>query len=380
MKKRGDRPDLRTSGGLWRAGDYGWLEVRETRDGPEFGRVLGPNDVIDAWGQAFLDNGTNSAESTRLYISNGRSFSPLTQRPRRVIQPSSVDVFEAFAQTPLTPAGVHGFAMKYGLLDHVAGCILRIPPSRKGAKVTLVYAEPLFAWFQEIQAMSTALNLWRMVQAHDRDGLASWIRPDRQIWAQTTKIVFRIRPEQAGVVPPAAAPPALRIIASQRRRQEFLNEFRQANAERQGQTARTTVPHLIEVAALLLVADIINDGLGGGTSERLDLVRDGERAELHLDTMPNSLIGNLWSRVARFVSKTGFRACENCGRWFDAESARPDKRSCTPRCKRKLARHRDRVHELLAAGKSIAEVAKHLRRSEEQIQAWTERTTGKAES
>jgi hypothetical protein len=91
----------------------------------------------------------------------------------------------------------------------------------------------------------------------------------------------------------------------------------------------------------------INDELGGdkhpGTNSRARIVFDQDRESMTLRIVPETLLAALWFQCARVLTlNPTFRACMDCGKWFELL---PDKRRkqaiyCTDRCKVAAYRHR----------------------------------------
>jgi hypothetical protein len=91
----------------------------------------------------------------------------------------------------------------------------------------------------------------------------------------------------------------------------------------------------------------INDAIGDGkygTSTSVRVLVDGDRDLMSLHIVPDTLLAAMWLQCARVLTENPtFKACENCGKWFELapNARRKNSMYCSARCK--LAAHRARI-------------------------------------
>jgi len=97
-----------------------------------------------------------------------------------------------------------------------------------------------------------------------------------------------------------------------------------------------------------------------------------------LEILPVTLLGALWLQLAQSISgnKT-HRACLGCGAWFEVslKKFRPDKLTCSVKCRGRVARWRKKARRLAKEGQSTEAIAKQIGFPQEVVKGWLEKKT-----
>src|SRR5205823_3592409 len=124
-------------------------------------------------------------------------------------------LFQTFAQTEVSEAGVLAFANKFGCLGGEAGAVIT------DENKILQPGEPLHNWACEILTMRRMITLWELATRRDRLGLSRFIQ-----WQDDQRVLYQSHRD----LPPNAAPspPERRIsavIAAKEIRPEVFSSF-----------------------------------------------------------------------------------------------------------------------------------------------------------
>jgi hypothetical protein len=111
----------------------------------------------------------------------------------------------------------------------------------------------------------------------------------------------------------------------------------------EGRTELDRLKRFASIWAQKKINEAIGDADNGtGTSVRVLLndVKDG----MAIHIVPDTLLGAMWLQCARVLTENPtFKACENCGKWFELspDARRKNSKYCSDRCK--VAAHRARA-------------------------------------
>jgi hypothetical protein len=247
------------------------------------------------------------------------------------------DLFLTFAQTPLTPDGVLGFARRYGPLGLTYRRARRRPGVRGG--------EYLHDWRRIIRAMRTGVDLWQWLAAMDTDSLGRAVR-----WG-TSRRLRPLRGLFTGWLFGKDGMPVLPPADLELTRDDAVTPCR------------------------LLLQRLLNTFLG---DVALEARWDARQERCVLRVVPRHLLSALWLQFARAVTgEVKYRRCKVCAAWMpvasdsDAEGVRSDREFCSGACKQKD--HRGRVKQakqLKAERMPLRQVAARLGTTTEVIKRW----------
>jgi hypothetical protein len=260
-------------------------------------------------------------------------------------------LFQTFAQTEVSEAGVSTFANKYGCLGGAAGARIETTDGNKN----LTYGEPLHNWAFEILTMRRMIALWELAIRRDRLGLSRFIQ-----WKAEQGVLYESHPHLPPNAP--ASPPDRRItkvIAAQEIKPEIFSKF---------QSGDTLAP------AWWYLQHMVNDKLDEH-SVRARLLWDSRHTKLGLHMVPESLIGCLWLQFAKAIEgERKYRQCDRCRAWFEiggSRAARSDKKFCSPSCKASAHRKkREEALQLSSRRVPAKEIARRLGIDPKTVNSW----------
>lgn len=240
-------------------------------------------------------------------------------------------LFLNFAHLSPKAESVLDFANRYGLL-RTRMALLPVPESY----------ESLQSWLQEIAWMRASVELWEHARAGAVDALAACL-----FWTDGgRKLRFK----------PAARQPA--------------QEFNETESAELGPLDRNDLAS----AAFFVLHDRVNARLLADEKPRVELEWNHVTRRSSLVVMPENLLQAMLLQFAAAVSEDKqFRACRECGRWFElVPGARQDYRlTCSATCRIRTYRKRmASAREMRAAGKPVREIAKALEVDEETVKKW----------
>jgi hypothetical protein len=290
----------------------------------------------------------------------------------RLYSPLDTDsaLFRTFAQLDWEDReAILAFANEYGMLLHQDRQVWLIPEDKP---MPLTLGETWQDWAQQIDAMRRAVALWDMVEARDRDGLARHIR-----W-QEAKLpdddgAGRV---EAGWVysshPEAPTGPSRRgkeALPSPRRFRRLIDPVLDLFS-----------PGDIFTPASDLIQRWVNEHLDGQVNVRV--VYDVKTSKRVPRIVPRNLLSAMWYQFLQaFTSSRKYRACKECGKWFEisteATGFRINRLFCGDPCKSKdYRRRKEQARELKTAGKTVKEIAKELDTDVDTIKKWLRKRKG----
>jgi hypothetical protein len=229
-------------------------------------------------------------------------------------------LFREFAETPLTPEGVLGFANRHGWLgvaQLVGSEVFRDethPPRERPVRL----CERKDTWLAEIAAMYRLVRLWDSI-AHGRRHAHNGAKRFEQRIAWIPDVEMRY---------------------------EWVTDYEN---EREVIASRVLRPDLFErLQGLKNLKQVLPWYLQLAVNKKLHehgvhvrLLWDRKFEHLGLAMVPTTLIGFLWLQFAKAIEGgTSYRQCKDCGKWFafGAPSGRTDKRFCSGTCKARTHR------------------------------------------
>jgi hypothetical protein len=271
-------------------------------------------------------------------------------------------LFRNFAQLPADNRdAILAFANQYGTLG--IGKELDLTRAKDEPR-PFVWGETWQDWADHIEAMRLAVDLWDMVTARDTAGVARHVRWQDAEYGEDG----RKKSETGWCYDSRPDLPRGQVPRTGRRTGEFIEPI----------PAR---PGDVLMPASRLVYRWINAYLEGTTTPKL--VNAGK---VVLQIVPQNLLAAMWLQFAQAIAANkgyrDFRACKECGKWFELSHKQEDRRTvrrefCSDPCKsRDYRRRKDRSQELKAEGKSVKEIAKELDTDVETIKKWVGKRKG----
>jgi hypothetical protein len=202
--------------------------------------------------------------------------------------------------------------------------------------------------------MKEAVQLWRMMQADDRDGLAQVIR-----WDEDERGVRYAAPQWAPDENDGW------LIAS-------FNHNREA-------FSRLTPGELSRPAGLCLLQ--MFHQYAALSDVRLYAGWDGERQRIAGSLSPSSLLNAMWTQFFFAVTEgKQYRQCRECGKWFEVSPQvnRTSRQTCSNTCRnRGYQRRQEAARAMHAQGKTFKEIAKALETEVASVKKWVASTKEK---
>jgi hypothetical protein len=335
---------------------FRWVQARLIVNDREFSaREFRQNRHLEDKPQWVLTSGIGSGVPYRTRVGN-----PFEQH---------TGLFRYFAQLSDTREAMLGFANEFGSL----GIPRELgPPEERTGDVQATSGETWKDWVLSITKMRRAVEIWDLVVAANRSGLAKFIHWQDEVRDdahQVTKFACWIYDTHAHL-PRGVSQPARHAVPFPGRRSEVIEPF--------GDLFK---PGDILTPAAFLVQRWINDHLEGRVSPRLVFNTDlGKRV---VQIVPKNLLAGMWLQFARAVEdNTQFRSCRECCRWFAQSHKQADRRTvrrefCSDPCKSKNYRRRkEATLRLKAEGKSVNVIASTLETDVETIKKWVGRRRG----
>jgi hypothetical protein len=273
------------------------------------------------------------------------------------------------------------FANQYGLLggdvevpiplpiqDHKRYAWMNSRITAQGeVKYTFGTGEPLASWAKEILDMRQALELWKMVQKEDQDGLARHIK-----WRGCSNIQYIATTEDLAQWSGAQGEDFIPLVE---RNDKFWKVENIVNNDCRSYLIDHAKKGDLMKPAMYFIQEWVNDHLAGRVSPRL-LWDPGDDEPLSLYEVPHSLIGALWLQFAQAIhGQKKFRLCE-CGTRFEVapDTARKDKVFCSDACRARAYRRRKaEALRLYAQGKGIEDISQRVESNSETVRGWVER-------
>jgi len=215
-----------------------------------------------------------------------REYLPLADFP---------ELFLQFSKVPLTADGVLSFANKFGLLG--LGDM----------------AEPLSAWFEEIQLLHQLFELWVAYQKQDID--------------------------QMGQLTDLAIVSVDKISDTNEALKQVLESMDHAKLHRSIKYETSHLPAEETKSLNYVVLEYISTKTEARLSElvRPILLIDDKKNGLVLNLVPGSLLGAIWLQFASAVAgNKRYADCEVCGQPFEVKKR--VKKTCSDRCRQALSR------------------------------------------
>lgn len=215
-----------------------------------------------------------------------REYLPLVDFP---------ELFLTFSKTPLTADGVLSFASKFGVLGLEE------------------MAEPLSAWFEEIQLLHQLVELWAAYQKQDIDRLV-----------QLTRLA---------IVPLNKISDINDALAQAVEYMDHAKLQRSIGPENFHRPAEETKS--LDYVVLEHISTKIESHLS--PLARPILFIDEKKNGLVLNFVPVNLLGAIWLQFAMAVtSNKRYADCEVCGQPFEVKKG--VKKTCSDRCRQALSR------------------------------------------
>jgi predicted nucleic acid-binding Zn ribbon protein len=185
----------------------------------------------------------------------------------------------------------------------------------------MVRGEPLTLWFEAIEAMRRAVELWDMIRTPDVEGLQ-----DLVLWADTGAGLHAFI--RKGTADSGGFVSSLGFRVEDVGRVEIID------------TARLRA--LVKPARLHLL-ELMNGPLKQVSPQ---LLWDGDLGLPTMYIMPFNLLSAMWLQLALALNKKevdDYKQCEGCGKWISVGLYRTDKRTCSEKCKKKVQRRNKAV-------------------------------------
>jgi hypothetical protein len=289
-----------------------------------------------------------------------RAYDPLAAEP---------GLFLNFAGLDLTPESFLAFANRYGSLGGYS-CLFR-PEGEEEA--SLPGAEPLFVgrdegvwvpgaelfsyWRDEVVWVRFLVDLWRMIEDHDRRGLARHVT-----WDAAGRLIYHI--PAADKSHPAA---------------DWRGSGKRPSPDNYTEAMGLFPVGDLEGPALRLLQIALNTELDRSIKPTLSW--QAASRTLVLANTATSLLGALYLQLAEMIDGgKKYQRCPICHRFFPLARGvnRADRVTCSPTCRTYQYRHRqERARQMKAEGKTIKQIAKELGSDEPTIRAWISKRKGK---
>jgi hypothetical protein len=271
-------------------------------------------------------------------------------------------LFRNFAQLPADNRdAILDFANEYGALG--IGKELELTAKDEPRRLLGVYGETWNDWWENTQVMRLAVDLWDMVTARDTAGVSRHIQ-----WKDAEYGEDGRKKAETGWYYDSHPDLPREQVPSTGRTGAFIEPI----------PAR---PGDVLMPAASLVYRWINEHLKGTTTPRL--VNAGK---VVLQIVPENLLAAMWLQFAQSIAANkgykDFRACKECGKWFELSHKQEDRRTvrrefCSDPCKsRDYRRRKERAQSLKAEGKPVKVIAKELDTDVETIKKWVAKRRG----
>lgn len=300
-------------------------------------------------------------------------------------------LFQTFARTEPTAAGVVGFANQYGDLGNGAlgfSVAVENPPGTK-ARHSIKHGEPLEFWKTEIHFMRIALEAWRMARSGDTDGSLKILSK-----------VFEIPLTQREIYEPLgdAFVEAIRTLGpapqAQKEKKSGISTggielpeidpiyetiFNWLVKAHKADRSIAETLNQVHAGDLIgptfgLVQIILNNHLRYFSSSLIGEVKwQPESRKMTFQISPHTLLGALWLQFSQAVSgDKAFQSCIQCGTLFEiAQGRRKSRMFCSDACRFKAYRERQtKARELHSKGVPIEGIARELDSKPKTIKGW----------
>jgi hypothetical protein len=286
-------------------------------------------------------------------------------RPYRPLQDSPA-LFRIFARIEGTTKCIEGFAIEYGSLttraaDVLPGATLRAGwPTGKPTSEVFPTSETLGDWAREIYLMRRLVEL---IDACESEFAAASKRYDAGLGDATfkSKWLHDSHPELPSREP--ATPPDVRVEA-------FLADDSYQPPRNVRNVLWPEGPHAVEDYLHYIEAErVLKES---ALTLRPDRKTPGWPPKAHLT--PTTLLGAMWLQFLAWIgSRTEFRQCKVCGRWFKLARgvSRIDRVFCSRACRSKAYRDRqDEARRMRTAGHSLEDIADALGSTVPTVKGW----------
>lgn len=310
---------------------YKWMDFEERlSDGTRFSRahITAGNVIMPSYALKAASRGVRPINDEDMHLEDRPIIEGLMERDKtRMVKrytplASYPNLYQEFAETPLTQEGITAFANQYGLLSYE-----RDLRKLREVKVTetagyWTYAEPLDIWYSEIVAMQRCIELWGYLRLGQDENLArriSWT-DDGSVWYKNFD----------GNEPGEDEGDWFRSWIALRNNPgdiEMLKKLEWGELRK---------------PAFVYLQKKVNEHLAGNLSPRLlwDIAFSG----LDLVILPQDLKSAMWLQLAQaIVKQKTVRVCEVCGGHIlvtNKFGTRSDKRYCSGACRAKAYRDR----------------------------------------
>jgi hypothetical protein len=225
-------------------------------------------------------------------------------------------LFRAFARLEPNEDGFLAFANQYGWL----GVTVFLEEQGEGQRVvnfnTQGQGEPWWRWLFARQQMRDVDQLLEPIQLKDTATLRQWF----------TVLEDGVRYEKPGPYGPHMA----WVCSSKNHLRPWLWTW--------GNAAPTDDERLLRFASGF-AQEQINKVMSGTPTDARTSVRvllNHEKDGMMVHIVPDNLLAAMWLQCARVLTDNpSFRACENCGKWFElsSDARRSDTKYCSDKCK-----------------------------------------------
>jgi hypothetical protein len=266
--------------------------------------------------------GEESMDATYMAV---RAYAPLTEFP---------GLYRTFSAVPFEDRdAILAFVNKYGLLG-INRFALAGDSTSQPELVHSVEKEKYQDWARKIELMRQAVEIWDLFTAGDTEKLSQYIQ-----WSQVS--ITPINDEGGRI----KGYTGTNWCYSSHR------DYPPNKKGWPGEEFRIIEPVLdlfspddVLMPAYFLVQRWINENLAGRVTPRL--LYDPNRRKPVMQIIPKNLLSAMWLQFARTIDgNKEFRACKECGRWFEISHKQADGRTrrrefCSDPCKSKDYRKR----------------------------------------